>query len=163
MIDGSNLGAFVNQTQVWDSKDPAELLVRLYQQLNTIALVLNIKDSGYYALGEFVNGQLYFPNPAYNSQTVAQAEYRQVFRLVVNFGALPNTGAKSVAHGLSPNSGWMFTRIYACASDTTGLNYLPIPSTQANLTVNSTNVTITTTANLSNYNLCVVVLEYIKF
>lgn len=173
MIFSSPQGAFVNQTQVWDvsqlqSMDSnsvafKELIVRIYQQLNTMAIVLNIKDTAYYSLGEFVNGQLFFPNPALTSETASTARYRQAFRLVVDFGSLPNTATKSVAHGLVPLASWIFTRIYACASDTTGLTYIPIPSLQANLTVDATNVNITTTANLTNYNQCIVVLEYLKF
>lgn len=173
MIQPSNIGAFVATTNIWDvsqlyavdvnSPEFKELLVRLYQNISNISTILNIKDSGMYSLGEFVNGQLYFPNPSYNSSTTQAPEYRQVFRLVVNFGTLPNSGTKSVAHGLVPAAGWSFTQIYATASDTTGLNYLPIPSLQANLTVDATNVNITTTANLTNYNICYVVLNYLKF
>jgi hypothetical protein len=173
MLQPVNDGVYLPTTYIWDvarlqsidvnSPEFKELLVRMYQYISDMAIAINLKDTGYYYLGEFVNSQLYFPNPAQSSSTTPTAEYRQVFRLVVNFGALPNTGAKSVAHGLIPNSAWTFTRIYATASDTTGLNYLPIPSTQANLTVSSTNVTITTTANLTNYNVCYVVLEYMKF
>lgn len=173
MIPAANSGLFVPTTNNWDlskiqqvdvnSPEFKTLLVRLYQNVNLICVALNIKDSGYYTLNEFVNGQLYFPNPAYNSSTASAASFRQVFRLVVNFGALPNTGVKSVPHGLTPNAAWNFTRIYATASDTTGFNYLPIPSAQADLTVDAVNVNITTTANLTNYNICYVVLEYFKF
>lgn len=173
MIDPANNGMFVPTTNVWDvarlqsvnvtSPEFKELIIRLYQNIGNIAQVLNLKDSAYYPLNEFVNGQKFFPNPAYNSLTSSQPNFRQVFRIVINFGVLPDTATKSVAHGLTPNAGWNFTRIYACASDTTGFNYIPIPSMQANLTVDATNVNITTAANLTNYNICYVVLEYFKF
>lgn len=172
-------GAFVPTTNVWDVSQlyeidinsPAfkELLVRLYQNINNIALVLNLKDTGYYLNQPFVNGQLYFPNPAYNSSTPLDPGYRQVWRLVINFGVLPNTGTKSVAHGLTINSGVTFTRIYATASDTTGFNYIPIPyasatgTTNIELSVDATNVTITTASNRSNFNICYVILEYLTF
>jgi hypothetical protein len=172
MILPSPSGAFVPNTYVWDvaqiqsidvnSQEFKELLVRLYQNLGTMATVLNLKDTGYYPLGEFSNSQLFFPNPAYSSSTSVLPAYRGVTRIVVNFGSLPNTGTKSVAHGLTPTPSWTFTRIYATASDTTGMTYIPIPSAQANLTVDATNVNITTTANLTNYNVCYVVLEWIK-
>ena len=172
MIQPANNGAYVPNTYVWDvaqiqqldinSAEFKELLVRLYQNLSAMATVVNIKDSAYYGLAEFVNSQLFFPNPSLNSTTTVTADWRNVTRLVINFGALPNTATKSVAHGLTPTASWTFTHINATASDTTGKNYLPIPSTQANLTVNATNVNITTTANLTNYNVCYVVLEYLK-
>lgn len=154
-----NEGLFVPNSYVWDVQeiqavdvnDQAfkELLVRLYQNISAITTALNLKDSGYYTFAEFVNGQLYFPNPALTSNTSQTAAYRQVFRYVINFGALPNTATKSVAHGLAINTGWTFTRIYATASDTTGLTYIPIPDAQSTISVDATNVNITTTANLT--------------
>jgi hypothetical protein len=172
-------GAFVPTTNVWDVSQlydvdvtsPAfkELLVRLYQNINNIANVLNLKDTGYYLNQEFVNGQLYFPNPNYNSSTPEDPGFRQVWRLVVNFGPLPAAGSTSKPHGLTINSGVTFTRIYATASDTTGFNYIPIPySSAANnsnveLAVNATDVTITVASDRSAFNICYVVLEYLTF
>ena len=174
MSNPQNYGSFVPTTNVWDvdslqsvdvqSPEFKELLVRLYQNVNNIALVLNTKDSGYYVPSEFVNGQVLFPDPITMNQNM-----RQIFRLLVNFGALPNTAAKSVAHGLTPNSSWVFTRIYACATDPSGFNYIPIPyasPTLANsieLSVNSTNVTITTGSDRTNFTICYVIVEYAKF
>lgn len=174
----SLFGLFVPTTNVWDvgnlyqievdSPQFKELLVRLYQNINTIATVLNLKDSGYYTTREFVNGQSFFPNPALNSSTDTVATYRQVFRTVVNFGALPNATTKSVAHNIVITAGYTFTRIYASASDTTGLTYIPIPYVDAagvdgiELNVDATDVNITTTSDRTNYTVCYVVVEYIK-
>lgn len=168
----NGIGLFVPSSNVWDTSEIyatevtspqfKELLVRLYQNLNIMSLALNIKDSGFYVNQEFVNGQVFFPNPTSNYATdTSQPTYRQVTRFVVNFGALPNTGVKAVAHGLTVNAGTTWTRIYATATDTTGLTGIDISRLNASLVVDATNVTITTTANLSNYNLCVVVLEYL--
>jgi hypothetical protein len=170
-------GSFIPTTNIWDvgqlyqtdvnSQEFKELLVRLYQNVNNIALALNLKDTGYYIRQEFVNGQQYFPNPANNSSTATAASMRQVFRTTVNFGALPNNATKSVAHNIPITAGFSFTRIYATASDTTGLTYIPIPfvDTAGNnieLYVDATNVNIITTSNRTNYNICYVVIEYIK-
>lgn len=182
--NSASVGMFIPTTNIWDvgqiqeidvnSKEFKELLVRLYQNINNISLVLNKKDSAYYDVHEFVNGQLFFPNPSLNSGSDTRPSFRQVYRLVVNFGALPNAGVnpvKSVPHGLTINSGFTFTRIYATASDTTGLNYIPIPYASPTLIdniqldVDATNVTITTGAgtNRSNFNVCYVVMEFLKF
>jgi len=178
-MDPSTLfGSFVQTTQVWDvaqlqdvdvtSPEFKELLVRLYQQINNIAIVLNTKDTGMYELSEFVNGQLYFNNPVYNSGTPFQGGPRQVIRLVVNFGALPNTGTKSVAHGITCTGQTTFTRIYGCSSDVTGKNYIPLPyasPTAANnieLKVDATNVTIITGSNRSAFTITYVILEYLQ-
>jgi hypothetical protein len=178
MAQGSNFGSFVPTTNVWDvsqiyqvdvtSPEFKELLVRLYQNVNLIATVLNTKDTGYYDVLEFVNGQIYFPDPALNSTSSTSPSYRQVFRTVVNFGALPNTGSKSVAHNIPDiNDGVTFTRIYATASDTTDFDYIPIPYASVSgddveLSVDATNVTITTASDRTAFNITYVVLEYLK-
>lgn len=175
-------GQFVPTTNIWDVQDIystdvnsdafKELLVRLYQNINYIAIAVNAKDTGLYnTVNPFVNGQVFFSNPTLTSLTSTTPSFRQVLRLVINFGALPGSGivggTKSVNHGLTPNSSYTFTRIYACASDTSGKNYIPIPyasPTIANnieLSVNSTQVTITTGSNRSNFNVCYVILEYL--
>lgn len=157
-----NLGLFIPTTNIWDTEDLKELQIRLYQNLNLMATAVNLKDSGYYSLQEFVNGQSYFPNPALSSATPTTPVYRQVFRKVINFGTLPNTATKSVAHGLTINNTFSFTRIYATASDPVGLTYFPIPGNGTNITADATNVNITTTANMTAYTICYVVLENIK-
>lgn len=179
---GINYGLTVPTTNVWDadaarlqdisvtSPEFKELLVRLYQNLNLISTVLNLKDSAYYDTNEFVTGQSYFPNPALNSSTSTVATYRPTYRLVVNFpGGLTINGVNTAPHHLSINSGFTFTRIYAVASDTTNLKYIPIPyasgaaGTDIELSVDSTNVIITTSSNRSSFNVCYCVLEFMKF
>lgn len=174
----TNEGSFVQTTNVWDvsqiaevdvtSPEFKELLVRLYQNINLIAINLNSRDAGYYTTNEFVNGQLWFPNPALSSQTGTYPANRQVLRKVINFGALPNAGTKAVAHNIPITAGYTFTRIYGTASDTTGLNYIPLPYASPTLVnnielkVDGTNVTVITGSNRSNFNVAYIILEYIK-
>lgn len=165
-------------TDVWDvaqlydvdvnSDEFKELLVRLYQNVNNIALAVNLKDTGYYTLQEFLNSQAYFANPALSSSTPQAPVLRQVFRKVINFGALPNAGAKSVAHNIPITSGYSFTRIYGTASDQSApRSFIPLPYASAagdniELQVDDTDVIITTTIDRTNYTICYVVLEYVK-
>lgn len=161
--EDKNIGLFIPTTNVWDTDlDDEELQIRLYQNLSLMANTINLKDSGYYSQQEFVNGQAYFPDPTLSSGTPTVPVYRQVFRKVVDFGALPNAATKSVAHGISITNTFSFTRIYAAASDPIALLYFPIPGNGVNITVDVANVNITTTVNLSSYTKCYVVLEYIK-
>jgi hypothetical protein len=171
------LGAYVLTTNVWDvsslgEKDASlqlkELLLRLYQNINNISNVLNVKDTGFYDnTRPVLNQQRFFPNPALSSQTEALPIFREVFRLVVNFGALPNAGSKSVAHNIPISIAYSFTRIYATASDMIGLNYIPIPYASPTLinnieiSVNATDVTITTGSDRTNFTTTYVILEYI--
>ena len=178
MAQRGDFGSFIPTTNVWDVDEihstevtsPAfkELLVRLYQNLNNQAFAINIKDSGYYYTSEFVNGQAFFPDPTLTSASTTTPTMRQVFRKVINFGALPNTGTTAVAHGITMTDAYTFTRIYGSATDTTAHEYLPLPyasSTAASnieLKVDGTNVTIITGSDRSAFNATYVVLEYLK-
>ena len=179
MATSSQYGVFVPTNLIWDvqqiynsdfTEEQKELLVRLYQNINNIALALNLKDTGVYNNSfSTINGQTWFPNPANNSSTPAVAAPRQVQRLVLLWAsALPNTGTQAQAHGITCTASTTFTRIYGAASDTTGLNYIPIPyasPTLANnieIKVDGTNVTIITGSNRSNFNVTYVILEYLQ-
>lgn len=175
----ASYGAFTPTTNVWDvgeiyssDIDPnlKEILVRLYQNLNLMSTLLNLKDTGFYDLSEFINGQLFFPNQAtkVTSFDTSDSLYRQVYRKVLNFGSLPNTGTKSVAHGITVTPQTSFTRIYATSSDQTNLAYIPIPyaspvlANNIELKVDATNVTIITGSNRSSFLITYVLLEYIQ-
>lgn len=179
MANGIQNGVFVPSTNIWDveqllsvdvqSPEFKELLVRLYQNINTICLALNIKDTGQYQLAEFVNGQNFFPNPANNTSTLQLANDRQVFRKVIDFGALPNATTKDTAHGIFITTKTRFTRIYAVATNP-GSAFIPIPfvgvgpdvANQAEISIGSVYVHITTSWNASAYTTCYVILEYIQ-
>jgi hypothetical protein len=174
----AEIGSFVPTSYVWDvarlyevdvnSDEFKELLVRLYQNINSISLALNIKDTGVYNTSEFVNGQIYFPNPILNSSTPTTPDFRQVYRLVINFGALPNASTKSVPHGITITPTTTFTRIYATASDPTDNFYIPIPyasNTPADcveIYVDATNVNIIDGIDKTNFTVCYVILEYLQ-
>jgi hypothetical protein len=176
----TNPGSFVATTYLLDPAEiqqadiPGtalkEILVRLYQSFNSTSLSMNTRDAGYYVQEEFVCGQIYYPNPANTSTTgtrPAGAEFRQVFRKVIDFGALPNNATKSVAHGIMITSGFSFTRIYATATNPSTA-FIPIPFASStagdiiSLDVYATNVNITTASDKTAFTITYVVLEYIK-
>lgn len=165
-----NTGLYVATTDVWEvsrieqvdvtSDEFKTLLVRLYQNINNIALALNLKESAYYIQEQFVNGQQFFP-----ATTDTGAPYRAAYRLVVNIGALP-LGVKSVAHGMTITDAWTFTCIYGEASDQVLHNYYPIPFAGAagsyiSLRVDNTNVVIDNNSGVT-FNECKTVLEFLK-
>jgi hypothetical protein len=179
MATSSQYGVFVPTNLVWDvqqiynsdfTEEQKELLVRLYQNINNIALALNLKDTGVYNNSfPTINGQTWFSNPLSNSTTSARPAARQVNRLVLLWATpLANIGAQTQAHGITCTPTTTITRFYAGASDTTGFNYIPIPySSAANnsnveLSMNATNVTITTSSNRSNFNVTYVIIEYLQ-
>jgi hypothetical protein len=149
----------VNSTQF------KELLVRLYQNINNIIQVINKKDTGYYLNTTFNTNQVFFNvNNDFNN-------LRPIYRIVVDFGALPDTTSKPVAHNI-PNLGttYTFTRIDAVATepDTSSI-HIPgwdpstFPGTESpiNIEVTPTQVIITTTSDMSSYTRTWVILEYI--
>lgn len=156
---------FVPTTQIWDVEDIKqmnvnsdefkELLVRMHQNLNQMALGVNSRDIAVYNTQETVCGQTFFPGSA-------NKENRSVYRKTINFGALPNATTKTVAHGIIFNSGCSITRFYGGASNTTSLLYIPLSNPGITLSANSTNISITTTSDMSGYNLTYVVIEYLK-
>lgn len=170
----SSFGSFVPSTFIWEAQqiqssniDPnlKEVLIRLYQNLNQMCIVLNTKDSALYVQQEFINGQQFFPLPSLNSTTAKAPTMRQVFRIVVNFGTLPNAGTTSVAHGISQPA-WIMTRMYATATKSDFSEFIPIPYSSSTLNKNielnadDTNVNITTAIDYSAYTTCFVILEY---
>lgn len=175
LVNQNLSGSFVPTTFILDvaqlddidvtSDEFKELLVRLYQNLNRIALSLNVKTSGYYALNQFVTGSLWFPSVA--STSLVNNPYRPETRVVINFGALPNAGSKSVAHGITCNSGVSFTHIYGTATDPVGFNYIPLPYASASgaddieLKVDATNVTVITASNRTAFTTTYIVLEFL--
>jgi hypothetical protein len=70
-------GLYIENTSIYDiqsiysldinSKQFKEFLVLLTQSINKHAMAINNKDTGFYPLTEFINGQLYFPDPAGSS------------------------------------------------------------------------------------------------
>ncbi|MDX1532856.1 MAG: hypothetical protein R3230_01465 [Nitrosopumilaceae archaeon] len=179
---GSEPGLFLPTTELFDVGDLEqagvtnerfrELLIRLSQAFNDANLATNLKDTGYYVTQEFVCGQVYFPNPALSSTTAQTPAFRQVFRKVINFGALPNVGApKTVAHNITFDANVSFTRIYGTATDPVNFIALPLPYLNVGgtgfggnieLFVNSTHVSIEASVNATAFTTCYVVLEYLK-
>ena len=166
-----DLGAYVSTTEIVDPsridalsidsqefKDFINVLTRI---INDINLLLNLKDTGYYNLTEFVNGQNFFPDPALSSTSAASPIYRNVFRKVINFGTLPNATSASVAHDIPVNAPYTFTRMYGCSS-IPGTSFVAIPNRDIKLTADATNVTIETFGAYIGYTHTYVILEYIK-
>ncbi|CAB4127761.1 hypothetical protein UFOVP97_27 [uncultured Caudovirales phage] len=174
MASNPRTGLFIGTTPLFDVGDlqdaeqTKELIIRLTQKINEMIIALNLKDTGYYVLNEFLNSQVFFPNPLLTDTTPQSPYFRQVYRLVVNFGALPNAGLKSVPHGLVPTALWSFTRIYGAATDPIGLNYIPLPyaspvlANNIELNVDAVNVNIITGSDRTNFTTTYVILEYIK-
>ena len=152
-----------NDLIIPDEWSEANLILTDY--FRNVVDALNDKEIGQYNTTEIVTGEKWFtPGDA--------TKLRNVYRKVIDFGALPNAALKSVAHGITTTQNTIFTHIYATATDpavSTTNSAIPIPfvdpGTLANgimIEVDATNVNITTAANYSAYTITYVVLEYIQ-
>lgn len=177
------LGAFIATTDVYDvqmiyeldinSQEFKEFLVRLRQSINNVALLLNIKDTGYYPLTEFICSKAYYPDPALGSATPQQPVQRQVFRktfdlALLGFPTLPNNATITIPHGITYDGTFpvTFTLIMATANDPIGLTSIPIPyvgfPNMVGIYVDTANIYITTNFDARAYTVTNVVLEWLK-
>lgn len=162
-----NTGLFVPTTNVWDvqqlyqvdikSPEFKELIVRLYQNVNNIALALNAKESGLYAPYEFVTGEVYSLTGS-NSQNGG-------FRTMIITGTV-GPGTTSINHNLDVKDSWLWVEIYGCLTDS--VNFLGYPINFADsggntisASVNATQIVINNNSGVSFTN-GMVILKYIK-
>lgn len=168
---GADIGLYVPTTRIintgidLDKKGLLFVMTNITRDINYMSLALNAKNSGYYVLTEFLDGNQWF-NLTTTDQSSSRV-YRGEFRCVVNFGALPNATSATVAHGLDTTN-WIVTKIYGAATDPTGSNFIPIPyasptlNQNISIAVDATNVTITTGIDRTAFTTTYVVLEYLK-
>jgi hypothetical protein len=186
---GQSTGAYIQTTTIQDqqvlrtidlkSEDFRTLLMRLYENIGTLEKSINQRTAGFYPLEEFINGNVFFPNPALDSTTSQKPELRQEFRKVINFGTLPAGGSAAlpVAHGITVNANTTFTNISAVATKSNGtaayIAGVPIPYSSAGtngqieIWVDATYVYIATggtwfTQAWTIFNNCYVILEYLQ-
>lgn len=177
IIDLNVAASFVPTTFILDSAQISEvdvtsdefkqLLIRLYKNLNRMAIVINTKTSGFYATNQFVTSDQYFPFAA--SSSLVQQDYRPVTRVVVNFGFLPVSGTKSVAHGIMCTANTKFVHLYGTATNPVSpFAYIPLPYASPTLVNNielkadGTNVTVITGSDRSAFTICYIVIEFLN-
>jgi hypothetical protein len=166
-----NTGSYIPTTNVWDvsriydveigSPEFKELLVRLYQNINNIALVLNTKCTGYYINEEFVSGKIFF-NQASNDPL----QLRPGFLKTINTGAL-GAGVTAINHNIAVTNTFKFMFIYGTASNTGTLTYYSLPFAGAagnniEVIVTATQIVITNNSGVT-FTDSQVTLEYCKY
>lgn len=136
----------------------------LVEYLKKISNAVNVREIGWLLKEELLSGQQFFQGtqPPMNL-------FRSVFRKVVDFGPLPNTGTKVVAHGISTTSNTSVVQLYAAATQPAPFAAIPIPYADPNnsannisLGIDSVNVIITTATNYNTYTRCFITISYIQ-
>lgn len=135
----------------------------LVEQLKRLANGVNGREISYFLDEELLAGKFFIPGVNDNQA------FRSVLRKVIDFGALPNAGTKSVAHGITVDQNFTLTDLWADATKpTVAYSAIPIPYASPTLNENikinidATNVNITTAINYSAYTTCFVTIEYLQ-
>lgn len=165
-LDSQNLDAFLPVYDVIPQKweDARDVIVEMLKQVTN---GVNIRVIGWYLDEELLTGKAFIPSVNLSgNQTPSQ--YRQVLRLVVVFGQLPNATVKSVPHGITVDSNFTLVQMYAAATDPVNLIAFPIPYDSAGtasgvaLYMDATNIYIRTESNRTSYTRCNVIVEYLQ-
>lgn len=137
-----------------------EVLIQIALRFNNLATIVNYKDTGLYLTSDFLSGRQYF-------SITSPSIMRPSVRHIVNFGALPNAGTKTVAHGINVTANTIWVNIYGTATQP-GIDGIPLPYVapvildSISLKIDAVNVSVTTTANYAAYTICYIVLEFIR-
>jgi len=171
-----SIGEYLSTNVVWPNvEESSEFNNRLQQIYRSITDTVNCREIANY-LGvtpssaggttdiESLTGQQWFGSVSDTQSEVPRTTYRKV----INFGILPNTGITSIAHGIIFDASTTMTKIYGSSTDPVGLNYIPIPFVSTvlagniSITVDATNVNISTGSDRTSFTRTIIVLEYLK-
>jgi hypothetical protein len=155
------------------SKDFNQFYIQWCQLYKRMAAAINSKDIGIYLGAEIVNGQQYENprGPGAAPGLPSSTNVNQIYRKVVECGALPNIATTTTAHGIAGiGNNWMFTRIYGVAREPAGAGarpfFIPLPNGDVTypvgVMVDTTNINIISGVNLSAFTYSLIVLEYFK-
>ena len=159
---------FISEVFLFPEQFNDDFRLQLRKYLNDIVISLNVKETGFYIENEVPTGGLFIPT--FSTDTPSNVTYRPMFRVVVDFGALPNNSTKSVPHGITTTQDYSIIRLNGAATDpgaTTITEAIPIPFVSTNplqvvLTMDATNINITTGMDRTNFTRTFIVIEYIK-
>lgn len=160
---------FISEVFLFPEQFNDDFRLQLRKYLNDIVISLNVKETGFYIKNEVPTGGLFIPT--FSTDTSTNLEYRPIFRVVVDFGALPNNSTKSVPHGITTTQDYSIIRLNGVATEP-GVNTLTealsipmdgIPNNQRiSLTMDVTNIIIETATDRTAFTRTFVVVEYIK-
>jgi hypothetical protein len=135
-------------------------ITSLAEIVNKLLLSINNKSIGTYDTNETLSGKSYTTGD----------EQRPVsgFTKLIEFGALPNTATKQVAHNLDSSWGYSFKVIYGATSDPVNKKYLPLPYASATaadiieVKLDNTYVYITTGKDMTAFTDTSIFIEYVE-
>lgn len=139
----------------------------LAERLKEIANAVNVREIGFFLDEELLTGKYLFPTSLPQGDSTPQ-QFRQILRMVVNFGPLPAGGTKSVPHGIVFDNNFTLVQLYGAATDPIAFLAIPLPWVEVSMPANggiqlyidSTNVNVVVGSNRSNYSRSIITIEY---
>ena len=88
-----------------------------------------------------------------------------MLRVTIVFGGLPNSTTKTVAHHLQVDESFRIINLYLAASDTVDnkyfcLQYFSIAPGDIVISMDATNIIVTTQSDYTDYNVSYVIVEF---
>ena len=139
-------------------EDFHEIFEREYKKLLS---AVNSKEGGLYLPQELATFNEYFDRD--DPQNM-----RNVYRIVVDFGVLPNATEKRVPHNITFNANVRLTRLFGGSSNPSSIQFIPLPFCSTTLLENvmleadQEDIIITTGSDRSSFKETTVVMEYTK-
>lgn len=128
----------------------------LVEQLKKISNAVNVREIGWLLDEEYLSGQQFIPGA---NLTGESQQFRSVLRKVVVFPTGLIVGANSQAHNITFDANFTLMQLYGAATNSGTLVAVPLPNAVDTLSMDATNINITSTAA---YNRCFVVVSYIQ-
>lgn len=140
----------------------------LVEQMKLISNAVNIREIGWFLDVELLSGKQFIPSAAQEIKTRTNATYRSVLRKIIDFGTLPNAGAKSVAHGITFDNNFTLVQLYGAATAPSApfraipLPFVGVPIDSIELYMDDIDVWIITSSDRTNFTRCFVTIEYMQ-
>jgi hypothetical protein len=137
--------------ETWDAARPF-----LVEQLKKISNGVNARTIGFYLDQQLLSGNQFIPVPAmWGVNSSDSQQFRQIFRKVVDCSPL-TTGSNTYAHGIIFDVNFTLIDLWVAATNSSTFNAVVI--TDDNVTMNATNIVITSPGNFDR---AFCVIEYL--
>lgn len=140
----------------------------LTEQLRRISNGVNIREVGTYVFEQQVTGKQFQPGVTDPANPVTSESFRTIFRKVINFGALPAAGIKSIPHGITFDSNFTLIQLWGASTDPTNKlainlgHAAPALVNEIQLYMDATNVNVEVGSNRSTFTRTYIVIEFIQ-
>ena len=112
--------------------------VYLYEFLRQVNNQINIRTVGFHLEQPILTGNLF-------TASATSVERRNVFRTLIDTGALPNAGTTTTAHGITFDANFTLVDLWLAATDPVnflafGLSYWSVAAADITLNMDATNI-----------------------